>query len=106
MDQVERIIRRRAQMDVRLDIKAGELWGEEEIAYGAPEIQKKLEETFKIIGSERGAKLGGEITHHLVASEDILIWQEEYRIEKMLYILSRGDERVSDMESEELAGGF
>ena len=93
-------------MDVRLDIKAGELWGEEEIAYGAPEIQKKLEETFKIIGSERGAKLGKELENRIISIVDISIWQEEYRIEKMFYILSRGDERVRDMESEELVGGF
>ncbi len=95
MDQIEKIIRRRAQMDVRLDVGANQLWGEEEIVNCTQEIQIKLEETFDILGS--GANLGGEITHHLVTTEDIHTWQEEYRIEKMLYILAMSDKRSEDM---------
>lgn len=80
-------------MDIRLDVQSGELWGEEEIVGCEEEIRQKLRETFKILGDARGANLGSHIENMEPTVEDVKLWQETYRIEKMLHILAGQDRR-------------
>jgi len=91
--EIEEIIKRRAKMDIELDINCGELWGEDEIVNCIGEITQKLRETFDILGNYRGANLDTQIQYREPTSEDIGLWQEMYRIEKMFHILAVQDSR-------------
>lgn len=96
MTTIEEIVKRRAQMDIRLDIQCGELWGEEEIVNCRKEIQKKLSDTFAIFNR---VNAGISIANpDEVAQMKIELWQQTYRTEKIFHVLSGKDERMEDIE--------
>ena len=101
MEKINEIIRRRAKMDCKLDtqdLKHFELWGEEEIKNCIDEIIEKIKSTLKLFSKMSEDEIIKKEIQKIVYGENELldlvkIWQEQYRIEKMFYILANNDRR-------------
>ena len=86
-------------MDCKLDIQSRELWGEDEIAGCITEIEEKIKFTLKMfLKITNDENLQFQMKNALYGDDEkmlylIKIWQEQYRVEKMFYILSKEDRR-------------
>ena len=102
--EVEEIIRRRAKMDCKLDTQNFKLWGDEEIVGCVDEIAEKIKSTLKLfckMSADRELKKEMEqaiedIVFHKNVERFVSVWQEQYRLEKMFYILAKNDRRNKD----------
>ena len=102
---IEDIVKRRAIMDCQLDVRSlkhFELWGEEEIKNCVDEILEKIKTTltlFEKMSDDKTLKIQiNKVLEEFKEEKNIVlhyvkIWQEQYRLEKMFYILSKEDRR-------------
>lgn len=91
--EVSELVKRRATMDVKLDIRNSTLWGEEEIDNDFEEIAKKIKVTIEFL-TQRNT----DYPAHVINADPynyIGIWQKTYRTEKRFYIMATHDKRVS-----------
>lgn len=101
--KIEEIVKRRAKMDFKMDIQSGELWGEDEIVNCIDEITEKIKQTLKtFLKMTNNDELKFQIENALYGNDEktlylIEVWQEQYRLEKMIYILERNDSRNKEV---------
>ncbi len=98
---VDKIIERRAVMDVRLDIQTDQLWGDDEIEGDVDEIKQKIRETIELVASiitndvdlEVVAKQLRESNGDSYYKRYVPLWQTSYRKEKAFFMMAAWDKR-------------
>ena len=102
---IDKLIERRAVMDVHLDIQSDQLWGEEEIVNCIDEIKHKIRDTLYMISHvvtddvnlevaiKQLYKSGAEAYYKKYVS----LWQQSYRVEKMFYSMATSDHRYEQI---------